>query len=289
MKVLMPLPRRDFDPSEAGVSWQILTDAGHDVCFATPDGAPAAADSIMLSGEGLDPWGFVPGLRKLKLIGLALRADRAARRAHAAMRQARRFRGPYRYDQIAASGFDALLLPGGHAKGMREYLEDKTLQHVVAAFFDADKPVAAICHGVVLAARSHSRRTGQSVLHGRRTTALTWRLEQSAWNLTRFGARFWDGAYYRTYSERGDEPAGYRGVQQEVTRALAQPGDFVDVAADAADGFRKRSGLFRDGVDDARPAFVVRDGRYVSARWPGDVHTFAHTFSQLLAELEMHT
>src|SRR3546814_9916717 len=68
----------------------------------------------------------------------------------------------------------------------RPYLEDALLQAHVAAFFDADKPVAAICHGVVLAARSISRRSGRSVLHGRRTTALTWSLERSAWNLTRF-------------------------------------------------------------------------------------------------------
>ena len=34
-------------------------------------------------------------------------------------------------------------------------------------------------------------------------------------------------------------------------------------------------------VGDSRPAWVVRDGNYVSARWPGDVHTFAHTFAQL--------
>src|SRR3546814_15716937 len=78
----------------------------------------------------------------------------------------------------------------------RPYLEDALLQAHVAAFFDADKPVAAICHGVVLAARSISRRSGRSVLHGRRTTALTWSLERSAWNLTRvweIGQAAWRG------------------------------------------------------------------------------------------------
>src|SRR3546814_9004835 len=87
----------------------------------------------------------------------------------------------------------------------RPYLEDALLQAHVAAFFDADKPVAAICHGVVLAARSISRRSGRSVLHGRRTTALTWSLERSAWNLTRFWGRFWDRDYYRTYAELRSE------------------------------------------------------------------------------------
>jgi hypothetical protein len=37
-RVLIPLPARDFDPSEAAVSWQVLSNAGHIVTFATPDG-----------------------------------------------------------------------------------------------------------------------------------------------------------------------------------------------------------------------------------------------------------
>lgn len=284
MKILCPLPRRDYDPTEVAVSWQILRGAGHEVVFATPDGQPAAADPLMLSGEGLDPWGFVPGLRKLRLIGLALRAQAPARAAHAALLQDAAFRAPRRYRELDPADYDALLLPGGHAKGMREYLESPTLQAVVAACFDAGKPVAAVCHGVVLAARSLSPRSGRSVLHGRRTTALTWALEKSAWDLTRFLARFWDGGYYRTYGEQPGQPVGYMGVQQEVTRALARPEDFCDVPADAPQRFRKASGLFRDRADDARAAFVVRDGNYVSARWPGDVHTFARQFAQVLQE-----
>ncbi|MGW4487956.1 hypothetical protein ACWEOE_29430 [Amycolatopsis sp. NPDC004368] len=35
-------------------------------------------------------------------------------------------------------------------------------------------------------------------------------------------------------------------------------------------------------MDDPRPAFVVEDGNYVSARWPGDVHSFAKTFATRL-------
>lgn len=282
MKVLLPLPRHDYDPSEVAVSWRTLRAAGHEVHFATPDGVPAVADPMMLSGEGLDAWGFIPGLRKLRLLGLALRADADARAAHDALINDAAFRAPQPYATVNPAKFDALLLPGGHAKGMRPYLEDALLQAHVAGFFDADKPVAAICHGVVLAARSISRVTGRSVLHGRKTTALTWALEKSAWNLTRFWGRFWDSGYYRTYGEQPGEPAGYRSVQQEVTRALASPLDFLDVPDDAAGHFRKSSGLFRDSDDDARPAFVVRDGRYVSARWPGDVHAFARTFVQVL-------
>jgi len=97
--------------------------------------------------------------------------------------------------------------------------------------------------------------------------------------------RFWDPSYYRTYSEEPGQPAGYMSVQQEVTRALARPGDFLDVAPDAPDYRRKTSGRRRDSAIDARAAWVVRDERYISARWPGDVHTFARTFVAALSEV----
>jgi len=282
MKVLVPLPHEGFDPSEAAVSWQILRARGHELVFATADGAPAHADPIMIDGIGLDFWSRVPLLRRLRLVGLLLRADRRARTAYGELVENAAFRTPLAYRELGAGAFGALLLPGGHAPGMRACLEDAVLQRLVASFFDAGKPVAAICHGVVLAARSVSVRTGRSVLYGRRTTALTWTLERSAWRLSRYAGRFWDRDYYRTYRESPGEPAGFRSVQAEVTRALVNPGDFLDVAAEAPHRFRKASGLFRDAPDDDRPAFVVRDGDYVSARWPGDVHTFATTFADVL-------
>ncbi|MGH8455699.1 MAG: type 1 glutamine amidotransferase domain-containing protein [Stenotrophobium sp.] len=286
MKILVPLPRRDFDPTEAAVSWKILRDAGHELSFATPDASVAEADPIMISGVGLDAWGLIPILKYLRLFGLMLRAHRPAREAYADMQLDARYRKPLNYAALRAGDFDALLLPGGHAKGMREYLEDTMLQSVVADFFDTGKPVAAVCHGVVLAARSISKRTGKSVLHGRKTTALTWKLENSGWSLTRYFARFWDPDYYRTYTEESGESPGYRGVQQEVTRALAQPQDFLDVPKDAPNHFMKASGMVRDTLGDSRAAWVVRDGDYLTARWPGDVHTFARTFAALLKEVE---
>jgi len=286
MKIIVPLPRRDFDPTEAAVSWRVLKEAGHELVFATPDGSAAEADPMMITGEGLDVWGFIPLLRKLPLIGLMLRAQKPAREAYALMRADARYAGPLRYAQLRVEDFDAMLLPGGHAKGMREYLESAELQSFVAGFFDAGKPVAAVCHGVVLAARSISAKTGKSVLYGRKTTALTWKLEKSGWMLTKYFARFWDPGYYRTYDEAPGEAVGYRGVQQEVTRALASPADFLDVPADAPNQFLKTGGMARDTLNDSRPAWVVRDGHYVSARWPGDVHTFARTFAALLNEVE---
>lgn len=281
-RVLFLLPARDFDPSEAAVSWQVLVNAGHVVAFATPDGRPAVADDMMLTGQGLDPWGAIPLLRNWPLIGLLMRANRDAREAYAGMIADPNYGAPQCWDAVDASAFDGLLLPGGHrARGMRGYLESETLQRLVVSFFEAEKPVAAICHGVLLAARSISKRTGRSMLHGYQTTALTWGLERSAWRVARV-TRFWDPNYYRTYLEQEGQPDGFMSVQQEVTRALARALDFKDVPQTDPDYRRKTSGLQRDSIDDARPAFVVRDRNYVSARWPGDAHTFARTFSEML-------
>jgi len=280
-RVIMPLPHRDFDPSEVAVSWRVLTDRGHEVRFATPDGGLATADQIMLDGIGLDPWGRLPGVRRIRLIGLVLRANRDARHAYAELERDPHFRTPLRWDQVSAGDFDGLVLPGGHrARGMRDYLESAVLQRLVVAFFDADKPVGAICHGVLLAARS-LRDDGKSVLYGRRTASLTWAQERAASTLAHIG-RWWDRDYYRTYVEEPGQPNGHMSVEAEVTRALASPGDYVDVPRDASNFRRKTSGLARDTIDDPRPAWVVRDGNYVSARWPGDVHSFAASFAELL-------
>lgn len=198
--ILMPLPRAGFDPTESGVAWRVLTALGHAVVFATPDGQPAAADPRMVTGEGLG------------LLAPVLRADRNGRSAYEAMIASPTFREPLAYDAVVGRDFDALLLPGGHAKEMRPYLESALLQSVVAAHFAAGKPVGAICHGVVLAARSRTA-SGRSVLHGLRTTALLRVQELLAWSLT----RLYLGDYYRTYPTT---------VQDEVTQALARPEDF---------------------------------------------------------------
>ncbi|MFE3290930.1 type 1 glutamine amidotransferase domain-containing protein [Rhodococcus sp. NPDC059234] len=281
--VLVPLPACDFDPTEVAVSWRVLRRLGHRVRFATPGATVATADDLMVTGRGLDPWGAIPGLDRVVLVGRVLRANVVARADYAALLEDPEFTAPSGWDAVDLDTVDGLLLPGGHrARGMRPYLESERLQGLVVDAFRRDLPVAAICHGVLLAARSIDPRTGRSVLYGRRTTALTWSLESRAWRVARV-TRFWDRDYYRTYVEAPGEPRGYMGVQQEVTRALRQSGDFVDVDPDNPNAALQSSGRARDSDDDARPAFVVRDANYLSARWPGDVHSFARGFAEMLA------
>ncbi|HEX9491363.1 MAG TPA: type 1 glutamine amidotransferase domain-containing protein [Stellaceae bacterium] len=237
--LLMPLPKHDFDPTETGVPWRVLRDRGHRVVFATPDGRPGDADPKMVTGQGLG------------IFARLLKADDIGRRAYDEMAQCAEFQRPIVYDDIREGDFDALLLPGGHAKGMRPYLESARLQTAVVGFFAQRKVVGAICHGVVLAARSRVA-GGKSVLHGRKTTGLTKLMELSAWAVT----SLYLGDYYRTYPTT---------VEDEVRAALARPEDFLTGAV----------ALARDAPGKLDAGFTVRDGNYLSARWPGDAHRFA--------------
>jgi len=246
--VLILLPAFDFDPTEAAVPWRLLRAQGHRVAFATPEGRPAAADPKMVTGEGLG------------VLAPLLRADAAGRAAYAELTQAAEFARPMSYGEIHEKNLDALLLPGGHAPGMRPYLESARLQAIVAEFFERDKPVAAICHGVLLAARSQ-RRDGHSVLYGRKTTALTKMMELTGWMLT----RLYLGNYYRTYPVT---------VEDEVRAALAHRSDFI------AGPMPVR----RDCAERPDIGFTVRDGNYLSARWPGDAHRFGGEFAAMLRE-----
>ena len=280
--VLIPIPDRDFDPTEVAASWRVLTRSGHRVVFATESGTPGAADDIMVTGRGLDIWSALPVLGAVPIIGLMLRANKDGRSAYRDMLRSAEFQHPIGWAHASLDGIDALLLPGGHrARGMRGYIDSDILHRLVVDAFARGVIVAAICHGVLLAARSVDPSTGRSVLYGRKTTALTWAMERLAWQLTRI-TRFWDPNYYRTYTEEPGQPGGYMSVQSEVTRALKDPTDFCDVVRGSPRWWLKASGMMRDTATDSRPAFVVDDGSYVSARWPGDTHTFATVLSQKL-------
>ncbi len=167
---------------------------------------------------------------------------------------------PVTWASVDVGKIDALFLAGGHAPGMRQYLGSEVVQAITSAFFATTKPIAAICHGALVAARA-KRGDGQSVLHGLRTTCLPKYMERSAYLAT-----FWlRGKYYRTY------PAY---VEEEVRAALAKPEDFE----------RGPRELSKRGTrEDDSHAFVVEDGRYVSARWPGDAYLIAKKLIERLA------
>jgi len=248
-RVLIPLPAQGFDPTEASVPWKVLPERGHEVVFATPDGKASRADPIMVTGKGLG------------LLGYVLRADANGRAAYAEMLESDAFQNPITYDEAARGEFDALVLPGGHDKCVKPYLESEVLQEIAADFMAADKPVGAICHGVLILARAQGA-DGHSVIHGHKVTSLINRLEMTGYNLT----RLWMGDYYRTYPEITTE--------DEVRAALASDEDF-----DPGPG-----GTKRDSMDALQHGFVVRDRNLVTARWPGDAHRWSLAIDRLLRE-----
>ncbi len=243
--VLIPIPSSDFDPTECAVPWKILSQNGIRVQFATPLGRKADCDRRMLTGSGLS------------ILSPILSADAKARQAYSELENSFEFQHPIPWSEIKSEDFDGLILPGGHAPGMKEYLESTILQNSIQEFFAAEKPVGAICHGVVLAARS--KKNGQSILKGFKTTALLSSQELLAWMMT----FLWLGDYYRTYSQT---------VEDEVRSALATSGDFV----------KGPTPLRRDSLDHLNSGFTVRDRNYLSARWPGDAHRFGIEFLKML-------
>jgi protease I len=245
----MLLPDREFDPTESAIPWRVLCDAGHVVTFATETGAAGQADRRTLYGEGLP------------LLAGSLRCRPGNRVAYEAMEADAGLQAPLRWADVDPRAFDALVLPGGHAPGMKPYLESKDVQHIVRSFFEREAPVAAVCHGVLAVARTRTAEGERSVLFGRRTTGLTNFQEKVAIGITRRAL----GDHYRTYAET---------VQDEVSQLLARPEDFL------TGGWLPRMG------SEAHPevGFVVRDGHYVSARFPGDVYKWATTFRDMLAE-----
>lgn len=243
-KVLVPLPRYGVDPTEVAIPWKILSQENCAFTFITPDGNKAAPDSAMLNGERLGIWTPL------------LKARKDAFDACMEMQRTEAFCSPSTYDAVNADDFDALLLPGGHDKGVREYLESKVLQNLVVNFFEQNKPVAAICHGVVLAARSINRKTGKSVISSYQTTCLLKSQEMAAYNLT----RLWLKDYYLTYPGLT--------VEEEVRSVLESQENFLS-------GPRP---VLRDNMAYLERGFTVKDRNYLSARWPGDAYSFSLQF-----------
>jgi protease I len=239
-RILIVLPQSDYDPTEVALPWQVWRSAGHEVVFATENGAPASCDPITLTGEGLP------------LLARSLRAKPEARAAYAAMLDYPGYCAPLRWTAARAADFAALHFPGGHAPGMKPYCESPEVQRLAREAFAADLPVSAICHGVLPLARA-------GVLARKRTTALTGSQEAIAIRLT---SRALPG-HYRTYPES---------VEAEVTRLIGSNGKF------------ERGPLLPRYASASAPeaGFVVRDGNYLSARWPGDAWTLALRLLELL-------
>jgi putative intracellular protease/amidase len=232
--ILIPLPEHDFDPSESSFPWKACKERGWQVTFATPNGNAAACDPRLLKGPIFGPLGAGPR-------GLANYKKMAA---------SQEFQHPIPYAEINVDAFDAVSLTGGHAPGMKPYLESETLQARMVEFFRQGKVVGSICHGMLVLARAVDPETGKSVLWDYTVTALTKDLEFSGYALT-----FWLlGRRYRTYDCY---------VADEVRGALRDPRNF------------------KNGPLMVWP-FIMQDRNLVTSRWPLDAPLYARRFVEMV-------
>jgi putative intracellular protease/amidase len=244
--VVMLLPAVDYDPTESAVIWDALTSSGVDVRFATPAGEPAYADARLVD-------------KGFSVLSPLLMTRPEPLKAYRRMIGDPHFATPCAYEGVDIDDVNGVFIPGGHAKGVRSLLESAAAQSLSVAAMSRDIPVGAVCHGVLLLARSIDPASGRSALYGRRTTALTAALELGGWAMT----RMWLGDYYRTYPTT---------VQAEVTAALKSPADFEA-------GPRV---TLRDSPAHLGRGFTVKDGNYLSARWPGDCHRLAADYVDMV-------
>ena len=245
--ILIPLPCYGFDPTEAAIPWKLLKEKGLDIVFTTPNGLESKADTIMITGNGLGIWKSL------------LKARKDAVLAHNQMINSDAFKNPKKYTEIVPGEYSGLLLPGGHDKAVKDYLESDVLQKIVAQFFFEKKVIGAICHGLVLAARSISISTKRSVIYDYKLTSLLKTQELTAYNLT----RMWLGDYYLTYPGLT--------VEDEVKSVLSESSNFI----------KGKTPIWRDRKGALSNGFSVVDRNFVSARWPGDIYNFTDAFIKL--------
>jgi putative intracellular protease/amidase len=130
--------------SEFSEPFAVFGAAGARITVASPRGGPAPVDP-----RGYPSAGQIAGVRD------ALE----------------RLNATHRLDHMAADDFDALFLPGGHGP-MFDLATDAVAKALIAAVWEAGKPVGAVCHGPA-ALLGVTLSDGATLLSGRRVTALT--------------------------------------------------------------------------------------------------------------------
>ena len=233
-KILIPIPDKDFDLTEVAVPWKRFTENNYQVVFATEKGAVGQTDPRLIEGVIFGQLGAKP-------YAVAIYNE---------LLESKEFNNPINYDAINPDNYILLHLPGGHAKGVKQYLESGVLQEKVAHFFYQNKLVGSICHGAIVLARTKDKNTGKSIVANRKLTALTKGLEKLAYYITAWKLK----DYYRTY-------ATY--TQDEVENSLTHKSNF-----------KTGSFMFKP--------FVCQDNNLITARWPKDIELYCKTLLKSL-------
>jgi len=229
------------DPSECALAWKGLKDAGFRIDVATEHGAVPTADTRLVAKS---------------LFKAVLGPKEAWTKVYKDFEASYEFTHPLSWSALdfSTDSYDALILPGGHDKPIKQYLESETLHTHLSTFWPrtqrsaAVKPgvVGAICHGVLVLAFA-------KLLHDVESTTLPQFMEGSAQGV----ASLWGlGHYYRTYPGKW--------THEDVVGAMEKPEQY------------------KRGPTSMSSSFVHVDPtyRYVSGRWPGDTEEFAQKIAE---------
>jgi putative intracellular protease/amidase len=131
--------------------YKILTDAGHEVVVATPNGVTPNVDMMSLR----------PGM-----VG----GEKEALELEAIIRSAEAMRRPLKLSDVRLEDYDAVYLPGGHGP-MADLAFNADVGRLLTAQLASGNPLFIVCHGPasMLATRIH----GVSPFKGYRVTGFT--------------------------------------------------------------------------------------------------------------------
>lgn len=223
MNILMVLTSHDqlgntgkptgFWLEEFAAPYYVFRDAGAEVTLASPKGGQPPVDP-----KSDEPGNQTEAMERFK-------KDSAAQEELANTR---------RLAEVKMDGIDAIFYPGGHGP-LWDLAEDEDSIALIEEFYNAGKPVAAVCHGPAALLKVTSQ--GEPVLKGKRVTGFT-NSEEEAVQLTdvvpflvedelkRLGARFEKAADWADFTVvdgrliTGQNPSSSTSAAQELLKLL---------------------------------------------------------------------
>lgn len=223
MKILMVLTSHDqlgntgkptgFWLEEFAAPYYVFRDAGVDITLASPKGGQPPIDP-----KSDDPGNQTEAMARFK-------DDPAAQRVLA---------NTHRLADVKADDFDAVFYPGGHGP-MWDLANDVNSIALIESFYNAGKPVAAVCHGPGVLRKVAYQ--GEPIVKGKRVTGFT-NSEEEAVQLTdvvpflvedelkRLGGRFEKAADWADFTVvdgrlvTGQNPASSTSGAKELLKLL---------------------------------------------------------------------
>jgi putative intracellular protease/amidase len=223
MKILMVLTSHDrlgdtgrptgFWLEEFAAPYYVFKDAGADITVASPKGGQPPIDP-----KSDEPGNQTDAMERFK-------TDPAAQEVLANTRK---------LSDVRADDYDTVFYPGGHGP-MWDLADDPTSIALIEAVYNANKPVAAVCHGPAVLHRATYQ--GEPIVKGKRVTGFA-NSEEEAVELTnvvpflvedelkRLGGRYEKAADWESFAIvdgrliTGQNPASSTAAARELLKLL---------------------------------------------------------------------